>query len=123
MGTDEPEIQQDGEWPARRVHVSSFYMDQYEVSNEEFERFVSSTGYVTEVRQKGIQSPVILPCVGKIPLKKTLRLLFFKGHHNTCLGFSYWNISDGSSGEMKWSCLAAQGSERAFRCMLLHLVS
>uniref|UniRef100_A0A8D0EKQ5 Sulfatase modifying factor 1 n=1 Tax=Strix occidentalis caurina TaxID=311401 RepID=A0A8D0EKQ5_STROC len=49
MGTDEPEIQQDGEWPARRVHVNNFYMDQYEVSNEEFERFVNSTGYVTEV--------------------------------------------------------------------------
>nr|XP_009687331.1 PREDICTED: sulfatase-modifying factor 1 [Struthio camelus australis] len=49
MGTDEPEIQQDGEWPARRVHVSSFYMDQYEVSNEDFEMFVNSTGYVTEV--------------------------------------------------------------------------
>ncbi|XP_068265041.1 formylglycine-generating enzyme isoform X2 [Nyctibius grandis] len=49
MGTDEPEIQQDGEWPARRVHINSFYMDQYEVSNEEFERFVNSTGYVTEV--------------------------------------------------------------------------
>ncbi|XP_055662262.1 formylglycine-generating enzyme isoform X2 [Falco peregrinus] len=49
MGTDEPEIKQDGEWPARRVHVNSFYMDQYEVSNEEFERFVNSTGYITEV--------------------------------------------------------------------------
>lgn len=50
MGTDEPEIQQDGEWPARRVHVNSFYMDRYEVSNQEFERFVNSTGYLTEVR-------------------------------------------------------------------------
>ncbi|NXY47602.1 SUMF1 enzyme, partial [Ceuthmochares aereus] len=53
MGTDEPEIQQDGEWPARRVHVDSFYMDQYEVSNEEFERFVNSTGYVTEAEKFG----------------------------------------------------------------------
>lgn len=69
MGTDEPEIRQDGEWPARRVHVKSFYMDQYEVSNEEFERFVNSTGYVTEVRWKGLQSPVIFLCVGKIPVK------------------------------------------------------
>ncbi|XP_071612460.1 formylglycine-generating enzyme isoform X2 [Heliangelus exortis] len=49
MGTDEPAIQPDGEWPARRVHINSFYMDQYEVSNEDFERFVSSTGYITEV--------------------------------------------------------------------------
>ncbi|XP_068763320.1 formylglycine-generating enzyme isoform X2 [Struthio camelus] len=53
MGTDEPEIQQDGEWPARRVHVSSFYMDQYEVSNEDFEMFVNSTGYVTEAEKFG----------------------------------------------------------------------
>ncbi|XP_072790774.1 formylglycine-generating enzyme isoform X2 [Taeniopygia guttata] len=30
MGTQEPEIQQDGEGPARRVHLSSFHMDQYE---------------------------------------------------------------------------------------------
>uniref|UniRef100_A0A8C3L8H3 Sulfatase modifying factor 1 n=1 Tax=Chrysolophus pictus TaxID=9089 RepID=A0A8C3L8H3_CHRPC len=53
MGTDEPEIQQDGEWPARRVHVNSFYMDQYEVSNQEFERFVNSTGYLTEAEKFG----------------------------------------------------------------------
>ncbi|XP_031461388.1 formylglycine-generating enzyme isoform X1 [Phasianus colchicus] len=53
MGTDEPEIQQDGEWPARRVHVNSFYMDQYEVSNQEFERFVNSTGYFTEAEKFG----------------------------------------------------------------------
>ncbi|XP_015730806.1 formylglycine-generating enzyme isoform X3 [Coturnix japonica] len=53
MGTDEPEIQQDGEWPARRVRVSSFYMDQYEVSNQEFERFVNSTGYLTEAEKFG----------------------------------------------------------------------
>lgn len=52
MGTDEPEIRQDGEWPARRVRVNLFYMDQYEVSNAEFEKFVNSTGYVTEVRGK-----------------------------------------------------------------------
>lgn len=50
MGTDEPAIQQDGEWPARNVHVDSFYMDRYEVSNAEFEKFVNATGYLTEVR-------------------------------------------------------------------------
>ncbi|XP_054026129.1 formylglycine-generating enzyme isoform X3 [Dryobates pubescens] len=53
MGTDEPEIQQDGEWPARRVHLRSFYMDQYEVSNEDFEAFVNSTGYITEAEKFG----------------------------------------------------------------------
>uniref|UniRef100_A0A8D2DXC1 Sulfatase modifying factor 1 n=1 Tax=Sciurus vulgaris TaxID=55149 RepID=A0A8D2DXC1_SCIVU len=49
MGTDEPQIKQDGEAPARRVTVGAFYMDAHEVSNAEFETFVNSTGYLTEV--------------------------------------------------------------------------
>ncbi|XP_006132861.2 formylglycine-generating enzyme isoform X2 [Pelodiscus sinensis] len=53
MGTDEPEIKQDGEWPARKVHVNQFYMDRYEVSNVEFEKFVNATGYVTEAEKFG----------------------------------------------------------------------
>ncbi|EHB02354.1 Sulfatase-modifying factor 1 [Heterocephalus glaber] len=42
MGTDDPQIKQDGEAPARRVGVDAFYMDAYEVSNAEFEKFVNS---------------------------------------------------------------------------------
>nr|XP_030138842.3 formylglycine-generating enzyme isoform X1 [Taeniopygia guttata] len=53
MGTQEPEIQQDGEGPARRVHLSSFHMDQYEVSNQDFQSFVNATGYVTEAEKFG----------------------------------------------------------------------
>ncbi|XP_064523198.1 formylglycine-generating enzyme isoform X1 [Pseudopipra pipra] len=53
MGTQEPAIPQDGEGPARRVHLKSFYMDQYEVSNEQFQRFVNSTGHVTEAEKFG----------------------------------------------------------------------
>ncbi|XP_016057945.1 PREDICTED: sulfatase-modifying factor 1 isoform X4 [Miniopterus natalensis] len=49
MGTDDPQIKQDGEAPARRVTLDAFYMDAYEVSNSDFERFVNATGYVTEV--------------------------------------------------------------------------
>ncbi len=49
MGTDKPIIVPDGEGPARKVTVSSFWMDVHEVSNSEFELFVNSTGYVTEV--------------------------------------------------------------------------
>lgn len=102
MGTHEPEIQQDGEGPARRVRIDSFYMDQYEVSNEEFERFVSATGYVTEVRQQGI--PVNLR---KPQLKREAFLP--EGHDNTCLGFAYSSISDGSRGEEELSGLAVLG--------------
>ncbi|XP_073420577.1 formylglycine-generating enzyme [Dendrobates tinctorius] len=53
MGTDEPGIPPDGEGPARRVHIDSFYMDKYEVSNSEFEKFVAATGYVTEAETFG----------------------------------------------------------------------
>ena len=53
MGTDLPIFVQDGEAPARRVHMSSYYLDRYEVSNAEFLRFVKDTGYVTEAESFG----------------------------------------------------------------------
>ena len=43
MGTDLPIFTNDGEAPARRVAISSFYMDVHEVSNAEFARFVTET--------------------------------------------------------------------------------
>lgn len=49
MGTDNPGIPPDGEGPQRLVHVDSFYMDIQEVTNRQFQSFVSSSGYVTEV--------------------------------------------------------------------------
>ncbi|MBN3283630.1 SUMF1 enzyme, partial [Polyodon spathula] len=53
MGTDEPAIPQDGEGPARRVHIQQLYIDMYEVSNLEFEHFVNATGHVTEAEKFG----------------------------------------------------------------------
>ncbi|KAH0630227.1 hypothetical protein JD844_012989 [Phrynosoma platyrhinos] len=53
MGTDEPAIRQDGEWPARKVHINHFFMDRYEVSNKQFEKFVNATGYLTEAEKFG----------------------------------------------------------------------
>ena len=50
MGTDEPIFAADGEMPSRRVTVDSFYMDEYEVSNAEFKRFVDEKKYKTEVK-------------------------------------------------------------------------
>lgn len=49
MGTDKPIMTADGEGPARRVTVDTFWMDVHEVSNAEFMTFVDATGYVTEV--------------------------------------------------------------------------
>ncbi|CAI9600142.1 unnamed protein product [Staurois parvus] len=53
MGTDDPGIPPDGESPARRVHIDSFYMDIHEVSNAEFSRFVEVSGHVTEAETFG----------------------------------------------------------------------
>ncbi|XP_048872781.1 formylglycine-generating enzyme isoform X1 [Brienomyrus brachyistius] len=53
MGTENPGIPQDGEGPQRRVHLDGFYMDVFEVSNLEFQKFVNTTGYVTEAEKFG----------------------------------------------------------------------
>lgn len=53
MGLDKPVVPEDGETPSRSVQISSFYMDKYEVSNNEYQRFVSETGYVTETENFG----------------------------------------------------------------------
>lgn len=49
MGTDKPSLPADGEGPARRVTLDSFWMDVHEVSNADFNEFVVNTGYITEV--------------------------------------------------------------------------
>lgn len=49
MGTNEPIFVADGEGPQRKVTLSKFYLDKYEVSNAEFEIFTNSTEYETEV--------------------------------------------------------------------------
>ncbi|KAE8298681.1 Sulfatase-modifying factor 1 [Larimichthys crocea] len=53
MGTDNPGIPADGEGPQRLVHVDSFYMDIQEVTNQQFESFVSASGYITEAEKFG----------------------------------------------------------------------
>jgi len=48
MGTNNPIIKADGESPRRPVTVSSFYLDVYEVSNNDYDEFVKATNYRTE---------------------------------------------------------------------------
>lgn len=38
--------------PVHRVYVDGYYMDETEVTNEEYEKFVKATGYVTVAEQK-----------------------------------------------------------------------
>lgn len=38
--------------PLHTVELSSFWMDEHEVTNEQFEKFVKATGYVTDAERK-----------------------------------------------------------------------
>ncbi len=54
MGTtDKDGFPADGEGPVREIEVTSFYIDKYAVTNEQFSQFVEETGYVTEAEQFG----------------------------------------------------------------------
>lgn len=53
IGTNNPVFVADGEGPKREVILDSFYIDKFEVSNEEFAAFVKTTGYVTEAESFG----------------------------------------------------------------------
>ena len=41
--------------PIHRVYVDGFWMDATEVTNEQFEKFVKATGYVTVAEQKAYE--------------------------------------------------------------------
>lgn len=52
MGTDDSEgFPTDGEGPIRTVKVAPFYMDAFAVTNEEFQNFVTETGYETDAEK------------------------------------------------------------------------
>lgn len=53
MGTNEPIILEDAESPERFMHVNSFWLDKYEVSNKKFAKFVEITKYVTDAERFG----------------------------------------------------------------------
>ncbi|MCL6594341.1 MAG: formylglycine-generating enzyme family protein, partial [Alicyclobacillus sp.] len=54
MGTDDGDgFPEDGEGPVRCVTVRPFYMDVHTVTNAEFARFVTATGYQTEAEVYG----------------------------------------------------------------------
>jgi formylglycine-generating enzyme len=47
MGSASEETRQSDEKPVHKVTLSGFWMDKTEVTNEQFEKFVRATGYVT----------------------------------------------------------------------------
>ena len=53
VGTDKPFLPQDGEGVVKRGRVKPFAMDKTCVTNERFEAFVNSSGYITEAERLG----------------------------------------------------------------------
>ena len=53
VGTNTPEIPQDGEGPERTATISDFELEATTVTNERFARFVDATGYVSEAERFG----------------------------------------------------------------------
>ncbi|XP_072394273.1 formylglycine-generating enzyme [Diabrotica undecimpunctata] len=53
MGTNKPVFEADNEGPLRNVTVNTFYLDKYEISNQQFYNFVKKTGYKTEAEVFG----------------------------------------------------------------------
>jgi formylglycine-generating enzyme len=51
MGTDSDQSFPN-ERPSHRVHVDGFWMDRHDVTNDEFQKFVDTTGYVTTAEKK-----------------------------------------------------------------------
>jgi formylglycine-generating enzyme len=67
LGTDEPIIKSDAEGPSFEVDLAPFFLDTYEVSNENFLAFVEATQYKTEAEEfgwsfahEGILTPAVL---------------------------------------------------------------
>lgn len=53
IGTNEPIFANDYEAPERNVRINKFYIDKYEVSNQNFKSFVDQTGYITYAEKFG----------------------------------------------------------------------
>jgi len=51
MGADNEQASPD-EYPKHEVQVSAFYMDETEVTNAQFKKFVDATGYITTAEKK-----------------------------------------------------------------------
>lgn len=53
VGTNRPELPQDGEGPSRRVRLRPFAIARQTVTGAEFEEFARATGYVTDAEKYG----------------------------------------------------------------------
>ena len=82
MGTENPEgFPADGEGPVRQVLVDSFFMDRYQVTNEQFAEFCKVTQYKTDSERFGWS----FVFQGHIPKENYPNLV-----EDTALGIEWW---------------------------------
>lgn len=53
IGTNDPVFRADHESPTRPIKLPAFYLDKFEVSNKDFDEFVTATDYETEAEKFG----------------------------------------------------------------------
>ena len=87
----------DKDAPTHKVEVSSFWMDEYEVTNAEFAKFVAATAYVTvaERRPKAEDFPAVNPA-DLVPFSATF-VAKECGDPNLCHAPVWWEKLPGAS--------------------------
>jgi formylglycine-generating enzyme required for sulfatase activity len=48
-----PSYGEEDEYPQHKVHLEEYYIAKYEVTNEQFEKFIAETGYRTDAEENG----------------------------------------------------------------------
>ena len=95
LGTNSPQIPDDGEGPLRKKRVNPFRMGQTVVTNQEFQQFVNETGYETDAERFGWGFVFWSEVSKQVPATK--------GVH----GASWWRRVDGAT----WKDINGPGTE------------
>ncbi|MEH6522980.1 formylglycine-generating enzyme family protein [Sulfitobacter sp.] len=93
VGTDRPEIQTDGESPARKVTLKPFGISDTTITNNDFARFIAKTGYITDAEQ--------------LNWSYVFRGLLDNSHGTKHPNLPWWNAVEGA----KWDAPLGPGSD------------
>lgn len=77
MGSDEPDIYEH-ERPAHGVQVKGFWMDETEVTNEQFRSFVEGTHYISVAERKLVWEELQN---NSIPIRQSHRIVYWCQEH------------------------------------------
>ena len=104
-GGDQP---MDDARPLHRVYLDGFFMDATEVTNEEFDRFVKATGYVTVAEHKPTReefpgAPEENLVAGSVVFSPTPRPVALDDHYQwwSYVPGANWRHPDGPSSDLK----------------------